>query len=357
MAEAYAKAAGRVGLANARQVMCVARQLVIERTGGDCWKDSASFTQVYLPDYQAEHPSETADWDVVYDDRGHLPEPHTRRRDGMGTLAVRDYIRRWADPGAGEREPGFAAPPGWPTRGPDDRYRTVLYIEKEGFLPILERARLQERFNVALMSTKGMTVTAARRLIEALTVRGCTIFALHDFDKSGLGILNTMRASNRRYTYGTDTNVVDLGLRLADLSRFGGLPSERVEYRRARKDPRVILGEYGASRDEQDYLVRRQLDAATWEGERVELNAMTADQFVAFIESKFAAYGVGKVVPDAATLAAAYRRQFRRAHVQAAADRGTVPRSNRAGTTRPRSGDRKDCAAGRPNAHDSVGAI
>ena len=37
------------------------------------------------------------------------------------------------------------------------------------------------------MSTKGMMVTAARRLIEALSVHGCTVFALHDFDKSGLG--------------------------------------------------------------------------------------------------------------------------------------------------------------------------
>ena len=31
-----------------------------------------------------------ADWDVVYDDRGHFTEPHTKRVIGLGTLNVRD---------------------------------------------------------------------------------------------------------------------------------------------------------------------------------------------------------------------------------------------------------------------------
>ena len=46
-----------------------------------------------LPEYQREHSEETSEWDVVYDDRGHLLEPHTKFRIGIGTLAVRKYLR------------------------------------------------------------------------------------------------------------------------------------------------------------------------------------------------------------------------------------------------------------------------
>lgn len=57
-------------------------------------KDSY-FTQDLLPDYQKDFPEHTADWDVVYDDRGHLVEPHTDCKIGLGTLSVRRllYVR------------------------------------------------------------------------------------------------------------------------------------------------------------------------------------------------------------------------------------------------------------------------
>jgi hypothetical protein len=53
---------------------------------------------------------------------------------------------------------------GFPTAGPINRYGTVLYIEKEGFLPLLQRARLAEQYDMAIMSSKGMGTTAARTL-------------------------------------------------------------------------------------------------------------------------------------------------------------------------------------------------
>jgi DNA topoisomerase VI subunit A len=38
--------------------------------------------------------------------------------------------------------------------------------EKEGFTEILSAARIAERFDIAIMSTKGMSSTAARRLVD-----------------------------------------------------------------------------------------------------------------------------------------------------------------------------------------------
>jgi hypothetical protein len=54
------------------------------------------------------------------------------------------------------------------TFGPNGRYRSALFIEKEGFLPILERVNIAERLDVALMSTKDMSVVASRNLIDGL---------------------------------------------------------------------------------------------------------------------------------------------------------------------------------------------
>jgi hypothetical protein len=36
-----------------------------------------------------DYPDETADWDVVFDARGNLTEPHTDRRIPLGTIQVR----------------------------------------------------------------------------------------------------------------------------------------------------------------------------------------------------------------------------------------------------------------------------
>ena len=54
----------------------------------------------------------------------------------------------------------------FPTSGPRNRFGAILFIEKEGFKPLLDAARIAERFDIAIMSTKGMSVTAARQLIE-----------------------------------------------------------------------------------------------------------------------------------------------------------------------------------------------
>jgi hypothetical protein len=43
------------------------------------------------------------------------------------------------------------------------------------------------------------------------------------------------------------------------------------------------------------------------EGQRVELNAMTSDQFVAFVERKFTEAGIAKIVPPKDQLDKAYR--------------------------------------------------
>jgi hypothetical protein len=322
MPQAYVKAAGGIGLANARQVMYAARPHILSLTSKPGF-DDAYFTQTLLPDYQTEHPVETANWDVVYDDRGHFTEPHTGRAIGLGTLAVRNYLASCRGPSI---SPTTVVPASVSTSGPEGRYRTALFVEKEGFTPILERAAIAERFDIAPMSTKGMSVTAARQLIDGLAAMGVRVFVLRDFDITGFSIQKTFTGDGRRHAFKNKLDYVDLGLRLADVQRLG-LQAEPVNL--FSKDSQKPLAERrktlierlrinGAREDEIAFLTTDANGQAGAIGKRVELNALTSDEFIAFVEEKLRENDVAKVVPDAATLARTFTAMVHGAQARAA---------------------------------------
>lgn len=309
MEQAYLKASNNGTLpANARQMMYAARPLIIKLIGkATPWKNTATFTQGLLPDYMEAHPDQCANWDVVFDDRGHFAEPHTARRIGVGTLAVRNYIRDWHRSIKTDLAPSM--PVQLKTTGPALRYRFALFVEKEGFNPLLERARIAERYDLALLSTKGMSVTAARQLVERLSEEGVTTLVLHDFDRAGFTICHTLQNDTRRYRFKTAPMVIDLGLRLADVEAMN-LDSEAVDYS-GDADPRPGLIERGATTAEAAYLVTGKKDER-WTGRRVELNAMDARQFLDWLEAKLQEQGVKKFIPDdAEAIKTAWRRAWR----------------------------------------------
>jgi hypothetical protein len=175
--------------------------------------------------------------------------------------------------------------------------RPLLFVEKEGFAPLFQAARVAERFDVAVMSTKGMSTTAARLLLDRLALRIDMVLVLHDFDVSGFSIFSTLGSDGRRYRFENELPVVDLGLRLADVEAMG-LQAEPVETPGDWAKRSETLAEHGATGKEIAFLRRR----------RVEPNAMPADVFVSFLERKLAEHGVRKVVPDRATLERHARR-------------------------------------------------
>ncbi len=299
--------------ANARQIMYKARPLVLDLTDGKCWSKSSFFTQRLLPDFIEQNPEVTKDWDVVYDARGRLIEPHTTKRVDLGTLQVRQYIGNWKKHVEDER-PKLVIDGAFPTVGPCGRFAFALFIEKEGFTPLLEKAKLAERYDLAVMSTKGMSVTAARKLVEELSRQGVTILVLRDFDKAGFSIAHTLRTDSRRYQFESRPRVIDLGLRLKEVQEMH-LDSEPVEYRggggrqRLSTDPRIRLRECKATKEECDFLVSRPTPYG-WAGERVELNAMSSAQFITFVERKLVENKVRKVIPGRKPIERAYRRSL-----------------------------------------------
>jgi DNA topoisomerase VI subunit B len=243
---AYLKASANGTLpAHARQVMYAARGQIQEMTGKQL--DDAYFTQTLLPDFIMAYPQMTSDWDVVFDARGHLTEPHTGRVVPLGTIDVRHYL---AAASTGPDLDGAFIPKlntRYPACGPANRYGAILFIEKEGFLPLFERVRLAERYDISIKSTKGMSVVAARLLVDRLCHEaGVPLLVLRDFDKAGFSIAGTLKRDTRRYTFGNSTQVIDLGLRLSDVRQWD-LESEQVFYS---SNPARNLIENGATDEE-----------------------------------------------------------------------------------------------------------
>jgi DNA topoisomerase VI subunit A len=280
--------------ANARQIYYAARPFILKETGEE-ELSSQYFTQTLLKDYMDEYDPP---WDIVFDARGHITEPHTGEVIGLGGLEVRHYIEEFTD-GKFDEAPKQDPRKMIETRGPGLRYGAVLFIEKEGFDPLLKAAKIAERFDVAIASTKGMPVSAACDLLADLKLHGRKVYVIHDFDKSGFSIVATLRRGTRG-SRGTG-EVVDLGFRFEDIT---GLERERVKYP---GDPRWNLEQNGATDQELQVLVQGGEHKGWW-GERVELNAMTSGQFVEWIERKLREHGVKKLIPDNDALAAAYRR-------------------------------------------------
>ena len=124
----------------------------------------------------------------------------------------------------------------------------MLCFKKEGFDPLLAAARIADRYDIAMFSTKGQSVIAARKLTDELSQRGVTILVCHNFDKYGLEILYKLRTNTWRYRFAVPPKVIDLGLRLADVqamhlqSKPGSYPSGN--------DPRINLRACGATEEE-----------------------------------------------------------------------------------------------------------
>jgi hypothetical protein len=287
--QAYMAASGNGTLpALARQIFYQARPKIMAMTE-DKELAYGYFSQTLLPDYIEEHG---VDWNVVYDSRGHFEEPHTNRRIGCGTIEVDNYLHAIKDPEIVSAEFSDAS---IDVIGPDGGLSGVLFCEKEGFNPLFRAVNLANRYDLMSVSTKGVSVIAARQLIDNICGdNDLPLFVLHDFDVAGFMIFGTLQRDTRRYQFANAIEVVDLGLRLDDIA---GLDREPAAATKTSENVlRDQLAENGADNAEIAILLN----------ERVELNALTSDALIAMIERKLKAYGLTKVIPDDAVLAEAY---------------------------------------------------
>ena len=191
------------------------------------------------------------------------------------------------------------------TIGPTGAFGAVLFIEKEGFAPLFKAAQIAEKFDIAIMSTKGMSVVAARALADEMcSDYDIPLLLLRDFDKAGFSIAGTLQRDTRRYEFRNNIKVIDLGLSLTEVEGMG-LESE---YQHHLKGKRLALEDNlraNRATEAEIAFMFRDFDRLR-SSRRVELNAMTSPQFVSFVERKLRENGIGKVVPEGRLLAEVY---------------------------------------------------
>ena len=215
--------------------------------------ESGYFLQTLLPQYMDEYGCD--DWDLIWDSRGHFTEPHTGLVVPIGTLQVREYVGdrpKLGDPV--EIDPNQL----YPTKGPEHRYNTVLFVEKEGFDPIFEAAHIAARFDVAIMSTKGMSTTSARLLLDRLVDRGVEkVLVLHDFDISGFQHLRNARHRLPVATLSRTTCRSSISACGSATSKNWACCTSRSPSKKNPHSVAYTLRRHGATDEEIDFLIQK----------------------------------------------------------------------------------------------------
>ena len=253
---------------NARQIFYALRPIVMQELDREL--KIGNFTSI-ITDYE----SENGEIEGMYrEPRGSIYHPHRGETITLGTLMVETYER-----------------PAW-------TFNKILYIEKEGANEALKEVRWSERHDCSIMSSKGFSTRAARDLIDKLVEHDepVTVFCAHDADAYGTMIYQTLQEATKARKARKIT-ILNIGLEPWEAMAME-LEVETVDKGERAK----AVADYVKAREDSAP------DGSSWEEwlqtNRVELNAMSTPDFIAWLDAKMAEHGIGKLVPPASVLAA-----------------------------------------------------
>ncbi|CCC86395.1 hypothetical protein PPM_p0245 (plasmid) [Paenibacillus polymyxa M1] len=241
-----------------RQLYYAIRPYIMEAFNGK--QPNYNYFCSILTQYEAEH----GDIPSMYrDPRGTLYHPHTGEEIPLGTIAVQNYNR-----------------PTW-------TFNKIIFIEKEGYFASLRDVGFPEKYDCALLSSKGYASRAVKDLFDLLgeTEEEIQFFCVHDADAAGTKIFETLQEATLARPE-RKVKVINLGLD----------PEEAIEL-----GLQIETFQNDSRRPVADYL--------SWEWKewlqynRVELNSMTTPEFIKWLENKMKHQGVGKVIPTDEVLA------------------------------------------------------
>jgi hypothetical protein len=255
---------------NERQIFYQLRPIVLDETGQEL--RIGNFTTI-ITDYE----NETGEIPGMYrEPRGSIYHPHRRETIPLGTLTVEQYER-----------------PIW-------TFNKLVYIEKEGFSEALKDDGWPERHDCAPMSSKGFSTRAARDLVDKLAEHDepVTIFCVHDADAFGTMIYQTFQEATKARG-ARKIKIVNLGLEAWE-AVDADLEVEDVPQGEQRK----AVASYVLEREDGEYW-------ETWlQTHRVELNAMTTPEFIAWLDRKMVEHGGGKLIPPNEVIAAELEKRL-----------------------------------------------
>jgi hypothetical protein len=210
----------------------------------------------------------------------------------LGTESVRSFIR-----------------PTWV-------FNKVITIEKEDLRFMLRQAGWDRRHDAFLTSAKGFNTRAARDLIDAIaaTTEPVRVFSVHDADSAGTLIQHTLQHKTLARA-ARKIEITDLGLQPWEGIGLG-LAVEKVPpaYTKGGKQMRRPVGDYVYARTD------RTPNGEKWEDwlqhSRIELNAFTSAELIAWLDRKMAEAGESKLIPPDDILQDQFSERVReRAHL------------------------------------------
>jgi len=261
----------------ARRLFYAVRRRIAEHTSKRFNPESGYdyFSQSLLPAYQRARVEAGGEplAGVYYDPRGKIHEPHTGKSMDLGTRDVDSY--------------DF----------PPYTFSKFLYVEKRGQLPLLQAAKIEDRYDMALVTEAGFSTVAARTLLASgAEQEHYDVFALHDCDYPGYNILRTLREATERMPEHS-MQVHDIGLTVEQVEAMGKTPEA---YERTSQVPKALLPLL--SEREKEWFVGEYLgkkgNKDTYASKRFELDDLTAPEVIAHIEARLEELGVEqKVIP------------------------------------------------------------
>jgi hypothetical protein len=180
-------------------------------------------------------------------------------------------------------------------------YSNILFLEKEDLVSALRQSGFLNRWDCFALSSKGFSSRAARDLIDKIGSSGkeepTKFFCVHDADASGSLIAQTLTRATKARAART-VEVIDLGF-FPWTALAEGLLREKAERKSSK---RRAVADYIKERDaanDADGHSNNEPHWGTWlQNWRVELNAMTTAEFVAWMNVQFKKHGATKVIPS-----------------------------------------------------------
>lgn len=198
------------------------------------------------------------------DPRGVFHEPHTGEDLALGTREVAAYtVPEWT-------------------------FIRVGYIEKEGVWPGIQTAKIPERFDMAFAMGKGRPTEAVRNLFDLFDKRHkFELYVFHDADSYGYGIAKNMREATERML---DYNVkaIDIGLTVEQAMELEMRPEvydDQGELDSTIEFSEMAL-EWFSGTWKEERLVKGNPKTFRVGVKRVELNAFTMPEFIAWVERR-----------------------------------------------------------------------
>lgn len=261
-----------------RQLYYVSRRLLQKK--GCKWQLTDSYHRSNFELYEQVKGRRLCDRKAV----GSLLEPHSacplcgaETGCNLGTKGVKNYVV------------------------PHYRYNKILYVEKAGFMQQLIAANIHNRYDIAIAAGAGFAVHAAKELFAKIEKNiPVKIYCLHDADISGVMIAHTLKKKLLFENY--HIKAIDFGLKPWEAIKLN-LPSEKVFIT---SEPPAEIKKM-VTQKELDWLLGEDYSyIGSWKkkrkilykGNRVELNAFTPKEFLAWVDKKLRKAFEIKVIPE-----------------------------------------------------------